>query len=310
MSEITSSTENTCDIVLEGGGVKGIALVGAVGALAAKGCEFRRVAGTSAGAIVGALTAAGFTPDEMKAMVEELDYRKFQDEGLLARFGLPGKLASLALYRGIYKGNYARDWLAQQLETKGVRTFGDLRLTDGWAADIPESERYKLVVVTSDITRTEMFRFPFDYPKLGLDPDEQNVADAVHASMAMPFHFRPVTFAGDQFVDGGMLSNYPIDIFGPLKDKPWNTIGIKLSAKEKATGLRMPTDNLVEYILALVETSIRGHDQLHIDDPETQAHTVFVDTGDIQATDFNLSREQQTRLYKLGYAAATKFALP
>ena len=46
------------DLVLEGGGVKGIALVGAISVLEERGYQFRRVAGTSAGAIVGALVAA------------------------------------------------------------------------------------------------------------------------------------------------------------------------------------------------------------------------------------------------------------
>ena len=53
------------DIVLEGGGVKGIALVGAISVLAERGYRFERVAGTSAGAIVGALIAADIKPTEL-----------------------------------------------------------------------------------------------------------------------------------------------------------------------------------------------------------------------------------------------------
>jgi NTE family protein len=46
------------DSVLEGGGVKAIALVGAISILEERGYQLRRVAGTSAGAIVGSLVAA------------------------------------------------------------------------------------------------------------------------------------------------------------------------------------------------------------------------------------------------------------
>ena len=53
------SRQLAADLVLEGGGVKGIALVGAISVLEERGYGFRRVAGTSAGAIVGALVAAG-----------------------------------------------------------------------------------------------------------------------------------------------------------------------------------------------------------------------------------------------------------
>ena len=50
--------DKKADLVLEGGGVKGIGLLGAVLALADAGYTFPRVAGTSAGAIVTALVAA------------------------------------------------------------------------------------------------------------------------------------------------------------------------------------------------------------------------------------------------------------
>src|ERR1044072_7106847 len=54
----TTRADSAADLVLEGGGVKGIGLVGAAMRLAEHGYEFPRVAGTSAGAIVGAVLAA------------------------------------------------------------------------------------------------------------------------------------------------------------------------------------------------------------------------------------------------------------
>ena len=51
--------------MLEGGGVKGVGLVGAYAQLTEAGYEFHRIAGTSAGAIVGALIAAGMSPSEL-----------------------------------------------------------------------------------------------------------------------------------------------------------------------------------------------------------------------------------------------------
>ena len=56
--ERTFPASGRADLVLEGGGVKGIALAGAVLALAERGYSFPRVAGTSAGAIVASLVAA------------------------------------------------------------------------------------------------------------------------------------------------------------------------------------------------------------------------------------------------------------
>lgn len=63
------------DLVLEGGGVKGIAPVGAISVLEQRGYQFRRVAGTSAGAIVGSLVAANARAAELQEIMRAVDYR-------------------------------------------------------------------------------------------------------------------------------------------------------------------------------------------------------------------------------------------
>jgi predicted acylesterase/phospholipase RssA len=65
------------DLVLSGGGVLGIEHVGAAAVLEEHGAEFKRIAGTSAGAIVGALLAAGATPAQLHELLMTLDYEKF-----------------------------------------------------------------------------------------------------------------------------------------------------------------------------------------------------------------------------------------
>ncbi|HZD71621.1 MAG TPA: patatin-like phospholipase family protein, partial [Actinomycetes bacterium] len=95
------------DLVLEGGGVKGIGLVGAIKVFTDAGYRFRRVAGTSAGAIVGSLAAAGIPAAQLERIMYDVDYRKFQDGNLLTRLGRPGAVVQLLLHKGVYKG----DWL-------------------------------------------------------------------------------------------------------------------------------------------------------------------------------------------------------
>ena len=67
------------DAVFEGGGVKGIGLVGAVSIIESAGYEFENLAGTSAGAIVASLLAVDYKADEIKSELERLDYNKFKD---------------------------------------------------------------------------------------------------------------------------------------------------------------------------------------------------------------------------------------
>src|SRR3954454_18255071 len=89
------------DLVLEGGGVKGIGLVGAISVLEERGWKFNRVAGTSDGSIVGALVAARFSSGELHPTMQILDYTNFRDGAMFAHFGPMGKRLSLFLDQGI-----------------------------------------------------------------------------------------------------------------------------------------------------------------------------------------------------------------
>ncbi|HEX8762297.1 MAG TPA: patatin-like phospholipase family protein [Candidatus Saccharimonadales bacterium] len=294
-----------CDIVLEGGGVKGIGLVGALTELEKSGFESCRVAGTSAGAIVGCLLAAGAKPSTLVTLMQSIDYKKFRDETLLSKLSVPGKITSILFEKGIYRGNYAYKWLLTELDKLGVRTFADLKLTEQWATALPPEQRYKLVVIVSDITRGRMVRLPWDYHEYGLNADDMLVADAVRASMSIPYFYRPAKLKGRFLVDGGILSNFPIDIFDNVGE--WPTFGVKLSAKPEAFTKMNPVTNPVDYGLAILSTTISAHDKMHLDDPCAQARTMFVDTFDIKATHFDITTGEQRALFTSGQKTAKDF---
>lgn len=306
------------DLVLEGGGVKGIGLVGAHAALTDAGYTFHRIAGTSAGAIVGALIAAGMEPEQLKTVMRTVDYGRFQDEGFIDHLGLVGKGVSVLFEKGIYEGHYLVEWLDGLLTTLGKRTFGDLRIDDP-NSSLPPEKAYKLVVMTSDVTRGELVRLPWDYPDYGLKADDQLVADAVRASMSIPFFYEPLRFTGrddagkqvqSYMVDGGMLSNFPIEVFDRTDGKPlrWPTFGIKLSAKPASTVLqRFDVKGSFGLARAMVGTMTNFHDQMHIDDPSVLARTMFVDTGRVKATDFDIDEPTQDLLFTHGRRGARKF---
>ncbi len=90
MNSPSSNKPGYADLVLEGGGVKGIGLVGAVSRLLEQGYEFRRVGGTSAGAIVASLIAAGMPADRLYRLMYETPYASFRDKGFLDRLGPVG----------------------------------------------------------------------------------------------------------------------------------------------------------------------------------------------------------------------------
>ena len=282
--------------------------MGAISVLEEHGYSFHRVAGTSAGAVVGALVAAGIGGSGLQQIMRQVRYPKFEDEGLLDHLGLVGKGASLLLDKGIYEGRYLHDWLASELAKVGVRTFDDIRLDDP-GASAPPGQLYKLVAMTSDVSHGRLVRLPWDYHLFGLSAESQTVADAVRLSMSIPFFYEAVQMAGSWFVDGGLLSNFPVDTFDRHDDQPprWPTFGIKLSARPEANQVEYAVEGVVSLTKAMIGTMLNAHDQMHLDAPGVLARTIFVDTDKVRATDFAIDDATQELLYQNGRSAASRF---
>jgi NTE family protein len=314
-------TDNVADLVLEGGGVKGIALTGAVWAFDDDQWSFPRIAGTSAGAMVGAvlaaLQAAGEPLSQVVELAKTLDYRKFRDRGFpgswLGPLGVVADPFAVVLEQGAYEGDYLHDWIRGVLADLGVHTFGDLKRVDP-DGDGHVHHEYSLVVTTSDISRKRLSYLPWDYADYGLDPDEQSVADAVRASASIPYFFEPVTLAGQSgrstLVDGGLLSNYPISVFDRLDELPprWATLGIRLDALGLgAEPAPEPVRGVVRMGIALIETAIEANQAEHVLHPCNISRSVYVDTRDVGAVDFSISEAEQRLLIERGHEAATEF---
>ena len=314
----SSDTASRADLVLEGGGVKGLGLVGAAARLAQAGYNFPRVAGSSAGAgvgaVVAALAAAGEAPERVQDVWATFDLSRVRSGTGLDRVPLLGPLVSLLLDEGLYSGDYASRWLAGVLGDLGVRTFGDLRLPAELSTTLPDERRYRLVVTASDLSRRRLVRFPWDYHLYGLPPDEQPVVGAVTASAAIPFYFEPVRLRAasgevSTLVDGGLLSNFPVALFDvPPGQRPaWPTFGVRLSASPALPSPARRVDDPVTLGLAVVDTLLTASDAPYSLDACVLRRTLFVDTQDVSAVDFRLSRERQEDLVRRGRRAAEVF---
>ena len=311
------------DLVLEGGGVKGIGLAGAVIALSDAGYVFPRVGGTSAGAIVAALVAAyqhrGVPLTQLLTDMNELDYGKFMDKDFGEKhLGLLGMATDLATHQGLYSTDYLHDWLHSKLDPIGVHTFGDLKITDDPGTALPPQQRYRLVVHTSDLTRQCLVRLPWDLPDYlppGVDApvdaqvaaiDAYPVVDAVRASMSIPFFFRPYRQPTPQgsctWVDGGLLQNFPVTVFDRTDGLAarWPTFGIKLCCRppievpDKAVG-----DDISEF-MAIAHTLLGEWNRYVLQDDGVNSRTIWVDTMHVSATNFGIDRATQQTLYANG----------
>lgn len=300
------------DLVLEGGGAKGVALAGAIAELDQAGYRFQRVAGTSVGALIGALVAAGMPPAELADMARRLDLGAIAPPSRWSRLGRWPRRLAVLFELGAHDHQPLRAWLTRQLARYGVRTFDDLRIEDPGSGLHPE-RRFKLVVTAADVTRGRFVRLPWDVADYGLDPGELLVADAVAASAALPLSFEPVwlrTRDGQHavLVDGGLLSRFPIDVFDRFDGHPprWPTVGVKLSATPRAEGflVRHPVHGPWSYLNALLSTAVASWDARHLEDPAVLERTVFIDTSDVSTLDLSLPASTRSELVDRGRAAA------
>lgn len=178
------------------------------------------------------------------------------------------------------------------------------------------------MVTATDVTSGELLYLPWDYrARFGLDPDEQSVADAVAASIAIPFFFEPVILTDDRsgedhvLVDGGVLSNFPISVFDRTDGvvPRWPTLGLKIMPRlpEGAAGLvpfagRVPIPG-VRHLEAVIATAIVGRDQTFLSEPCVKARTMQIDTAGVGVVDFTLSDDDKRHLQQQGRKAAQAF---
>lgn len=314
----------TADLVLSGGGVRFVGLVGAVVALMDAGYSLQRISGVSGGSVVGTILAAAANGDQLTAaQVKELalsvPLHTWRDA--VAPIPVLGPALGFLRDSGLYRGDVAHAWIRSQLANLGVRTWGDLAY--GSTANLLAERRYRAVVSVTDVTTGQLVRLPWDYRRVyGLDPDEQSVADAVRASMSVPFFYRPMTLTSaaglrSTLVDGGVLSNFPIDTF----DRPdgraplWPTFGVTVVPELSGEGVGAVFPGLRPLRLFgqsrllenLVSTMLVGHDQTYLNQPWVSVRAIKVNPTDIGVLDFGISRTRLEELYDNGYAAAQQF---
>lgn len=286
------------DGVFSGGGIKGFALIGAYQAIEQRGYKFERLAGTSAGSILSAFIAAGYTSEEILTMMEDVNLKKLLD---VRPSIFPFKFMKwIAIYwrLGLYKGTNLELWLEKKLSEKGVTTFGDLK-------------KGALRVIASDLTNGRMIVIPDDLPKYGIKPESFSVARAVRMSCSLPYFFEPVKLTSSTgvsvVVDGGVLSNFPIWLFQQKdsKQKKRPVLGVKLSPKDEERP-KNRIGNAFEMYEALFETMKDAHDARHISSRHEKS-IIFIPVENIITTEFKLIEQKKLALIELGRERADSF---
>ncbi len=324
---------NFRNLVFEGGGVKGIAYVGALYLLIEKDIlkNIERIGGTSAGAINAVLTGLGFTQKETREVLWSLDFKKFMDDS----WGIIRDTKRLIEEYGWYKGDFFRGWIGKLIKKKtgnSESTFGDIEA-------MKEKKGFKSLYFMGTNLSTgfsEVFS-PEHTPRMC-------VADAVRISMSIPLFFAAKrAIRGDIYVDGGLLDNYPVKLFDreryitgdggvetdyyakinrgtkrlkrPVSRYLYNrqTLGFRLDTKEEIALFRDQAEpatrkinDFLDYSWVLIKTLLNAQNSIHLHSDDW-ARTVYIDTIGVNTTDFDLSDARKQALVKSGRQGAEEY---
>lgn len=319
------------NLVLEGGGVRGLAYAGVFSVLEQKGIlqQIEKVGGSSAGSIAGMLVSIGYTAVEIDSLMMELPLQKFKD----GYGGLVGKYKRLKTDFGIFKGEAFEKWLQQLVAYKtGNRylTFEQLH-----TLHIKNSLYKDFYCTGTNLSKQQLEIFSYQ------NTPNMPLALAVRISGGVPLYFEPVALDNqlhkikrsdttsfvNYYVDGGMLSNYPISMFDSCESAGTNplfcdkvkfnnqTIGIKLERPQQIDSLnqnsiRIPAYDINKfsgYLAAfsnlLMETLSRKYPGLE----NEKGRTIYVSQGNVSSIIKKTKQQDKLLLYKNGVNAANNF---
>lgn len=204
---LTASAQKV-GLVLSGGGSKGIAHIGVIRALEDNGIPIDYITGTSMGAIIGGLYAAGYSPDEMEAIIASKDFSTWVSGELGVEYTYFYKQeapnSSWINLRFNYDSVLTTNILPTNLVSPQQMDFAFMKYFSGPTAASNGDFDHLMIpfrCLASDIASTKQVVL-----KSG------DMGRAIRASMTFPFYFRPITIDGKLMFDGGMYNNFPTDV--------------------------------------------------------------------------------------------------
>lgn len=370
------------NLVMEGGGVLGVALLGYIHVLEQAGLRFVSLGGASAGSITALALAAIDEPQAEKSsrlidivanmpMASFVDGKDDDDEDapdfihtMLKRPGLARALwkgfqivDNLGEMMGLNRGERFHSWMREVLDAHGVSDTRSLRARmsrtpAGWhlRADSPhrasqlegrsmlaplDPAKDQLCIVAADISTETKVEFPHMAPLYWADTDAVHPADYARCSMSIPVFFAPFSIPmqlrdeahrkmwcemagfgehdvqGDflpsrcLFVDGGVLSNFPIDVFHNSRKVPTRpTFGVKLQWDER----RHEIPNAFTLVTQTFNSARHCLDYEFIRrNPDFVQLVAYIDTADHDWLDFNLPDADKLDLFRRGAESALRF---
>lgn len=321
------------NLVFEGGGALGIAYLGVLHYLYQNNIfqNVKRVAGTSAGAITACITSFNLPFGEIKKLVDTLDFKKVPEKDTNPDLNkIPAPILDEfekifpdfeCVYRliknyGWYSSEYFYNWIQKQIESQFDHTkklppytFADFKNSYIHNGNRPFIDLY---IIGTDLSYRSSKIFSYE-----TTPDME-VAEAVRISMSIPLFFEAIKTNEDTtakycstnvFCDGGLMWNYPINIFDSMLFNENNMPGINyqtLGARFLYKIKYYEINSLINFVKNLHLSQLNIQQDIFNHSPQDIQRSIQIFTGDISPVDFDISTGDETYhfLYNQGYKAA------
>lgn len=329
-------TRQIRNLVFEGGGVWGIAYLGVLDYMYQNNWmnSVSRVAGTSAGAVTACITSFNLPFAAIKDIVSGLDYKRVPQRSEMSQlewipkdvrkfiddvFGDMNCLYRLVNNFGWFSTDYFYSWIkeviAAQFDRKKKKppyTFADFRDTSLHKNNTPF---HNLYIIGTNLSMKMWQVFSYE------TTPNMEVAEAVRISMSIPLIFEAVkseikdeynNSLSNVFCDGGIMNNYPLNLFDAMDYNTFpyyginlDTLGVRFINRLVHTNI----SNLLEYIESLLHISTYIQQENYESNPLNKERSIVIDPYNINPIDFNISTGDETYefLYRQGYEAAMNF---
>ncbi len=210
-------------LALAGGGLQGFSHIGAIKALEELGVKVKYVSGTSTGSIVASLYAMGYTPQEIKDIMQA-EYKKilkFKKRRIM-KIAMNYLVTQETKIEGLIDGIVIEEMIDKYAKKKNITDISKLNELDGKKLAIAtvDTQNMKECIFTSDLNLKDG---DIDYIK------DINVGKAVRASMAFPGIFTTVNYSGHNFIDGGTVDNLPSEVLKEMGAKKIISVSFDLN---------------------------------------------------------------------------------
>jgi predicted acylesterase/phospholipase RssA len=284
-AELRRISAPECALVMKGGGVKGLALAGALIELSASDLQFDVFVGTSAGAVAAVLLAAGYSAEELEGILRETDFSDFLDP-------VPRRIMNIVRKAALHSGDPIGNWVRTLIEKKAALSGPDA----GRDAQVGLPIQMDRLPQRAVIFASNRSRGTVVFDSRG-ERRETSAAFAVRCSMSIPFFFVTHEHEGEPIYDGGLLANFPLDKL--LEANPeMDFVGLYLKEAPPTLLGRLAPVMLINIMLSRNDRELvqRNRDRV-----------IVIDPSPVATTQFRLTSDEKDLLVWRGRAAALEY---